>query len=318
MAHTSNRKAAWVTLLTNPHYLPGLILIHQTLKAANTRYPLVVMATPQLDATSRALITRRGMSIRDIDLLKPRPGTHHLADHDKRFEDTWTKLRVFELVEYDRVVLMDADMLVRKNMDELMDMQLPNDCIAASHVCACNPRRLTHYPRDWIPENCAHTPMVAPDCLANPPRITANSPRPYRLLNSGLVVLTPSLKTFSGIEEFLHTSPLVATFSFPDQDLLSAFFAGRWKPLSYIYNALKTLRHVHPRMWRDHDVKCVHYIMEKPWASRPGKGQKKNEYAVVNGWWWDQYHVLEREMNFDGFGGDQKGWHWINQFVARD
>ncbi len=48
-----------------------------------------------------------------------------------------------------RVVMLDADMIVRRNMDHLLEMELAKDWIAAAHVCACNPRRLSHYPEDW-------------------------------------------------------------------------------------------------------------------------------------------------------------------------
>lgn len=48
-----------------------------------------------------------------------------------------------------RLVALDADMVVKRNMDELMDFDLPVDHIAAAHVCACNPRKLPHYPKDW-------------------------------------------------------------------------------------------------------------------------------------------------------------------------
>lgn len=44
---------------------------------------------------------------------------------------------------------MDSDMIVMRNMDELMDIDLPDDWIAACHACACNPRKLKHYPADW-------------------------------------------------------------------------------------------------------------------------------------------------------------------------
>lgn len=54
-----------------------------------------------------------------------------------------------EPVRRQRVVLLDADMIVMRNMDELFDMDLPKDSIAAAHVCACNPRKLAHYPADW-------------------------------------------------------------------------------------------------------------------------------------------------------------------------
>jgi hypothetical protein len=40
-------------------------------------------------------------------------------------------------------------MIIRRNMDELMELDLPEDEIAAVHVCACNPRKLAHYPPDW-------------------------------------------------------------------------------------------------------------------------------------------------------------------------
>ncbi|KIO31875.1 glycosyltransferase family 8 protein [Tulasnella calospora MUT 4182] len=320
MSSATQKKAAWVVLITNPSYLPGLFVLHHSLRSVGTRYPLVVIATPQLSAVARAIIARRGIPIRDVQSLRPRPGVHQLAEHDRRFEDTWTKLRSFELVEFDRVVMMDADMLVRRNMDELMELPLPRDSIAASHVCACNPRKLAHYPKDWIPENCAFTPLVAPDCLSNPPRITRSSPRPYNLLNSGLVVLTPSLKTYNTLEDWVHNSPLIPTFSFPDQDLLSAVFAGRWKPLPYIYNALKPLRNVHPKMWRDEDVKVVHYILDKPWQARIGPGSKgeKSDFVATHAWWWEQYGLIERELNSDGPSGDLKTWATIDRYVSKD
>jgi hypothetical protein len=44
---------------------------------------------------------------------------------------------------------MDSDMIVTRNMDELMKLDLPPDWIAAAHVCACNPKKLAHYPKDW-------------------------------------------------------------------------------------------------------------------------------------------------------------------------
>jgi hypothetical protein len=39
-----------------------------------------------------------------------------------------------------------------------------------------------------------------------------------------------------------------------------SFFKGRWTPVPYIYNALKTLRIIHPDLWRDEDVRNIHYM----------------------------------------------------------
>ena len=46
---------------------------------------------------------------------------------DPRFAETWNKLIVFSLEEYERIVLLDGDTLVRRNMDELMELPLDGD-----------------------------------------------------------------------------------------------------------------------------------------------------------------------------------------------
>ena len=75
-----------------------------------------------------------------------------------------------------------------------------------------------------------------------------------------------------------------------DQDLLAHFFKGKWMPLPYVYNSLKTLRIIHPSLWRDEHVRCLHYILDdKPWMRPHGTG---GDYETVNGWWWDQYDAM--------------------------
>ena len=52
---------------------------------------------------------------------------------------------------------LDSDMMVMRNMDELMDLELDapeskgkgNRVFAASHACVCNPKKKPHYPKDW-------------------------------------------------------------------------------------------------------------------------------------------------------------------------
>ncbi|KAJ8508790.1 hypothetical protein ONZ45_g8974 [Pleurotus djamor] len=242
-------KGAWASLLTprDAVYIAGILVLKQCLDDVKSQYPLVVMVTPDVPSETRSLLSRRGLVLTQIDYLQP-SGDATANKVDIRFADTWTKLRAFDLFDYEvkilrgffRVVLLDSDMIIKRNMDELMTLDIPSGWIAAGHACACNPRKFAHYPKDWIPENCGFTPVKSP--TSPPPEITADSPRPHGLLNSGLVVLNPSPEISQGLSHYLATSPDVPTFSFPDQDLLAAYFKGKWKPLNWYYNALKTLR----------------------------------------------------------------------------
>lgn len=162
-----------------------------------------------------------------------------------------------------------------------------------------------------VHENCAHTSVAWPTAISNPPVISKDSPRPYGLLNSGLVVLNPSIKLASGLEHYLATSPLVSTFKFPDQDLLAAFFQGKWKVLPWCYNALKTLRIIHQPLWRDDEIRCLHYILaEKPWKTPRGTA---GDYEEVHGWWWDRYATLEEGM----LRSDPEGWKLVDTYVTK-
>jgi hypothetical protein len=165
-----------------------------------------------------------------------------------------------------------------------------------------------------IPENCAYTPMVHPTALTCPTAITDSSPRPYGLLNSGLVVLDPSPALYKAITHFLSTSPLIPTFSFPDQDLLATFFKDRWKPLPWCYNALKTLRIIHKALWRDDEIRCLHYILDdKPWQTRVGELGTGGDYEEPNRWWWEELNKLGEEMKVD----EAQGWEVVLKNVAK-
>lgn len=99
-------------------------------------------------------------------------------------------------------------------------------------------------------------------------------------------------RSLSLVRQYMNYIPL-AEFKllYEDQDLLANFFKGKWKPLPYVYNALKTLRIIHQPLWRDEHVRCLHYILtDKPWMQPRGSG---GDYETVNQWWWDRYDSLK-------------------------
>jgi alpha-N-acetylglucosamine transferase len=284
-----SHKRVWTTLITNTDYLSGLLTLEYSLRKNKSKYPLVALYTDTFPAEGHEALKQRGIAAKHIPYLLPSVPKEYA--NDPRFYDCWSKLAPYSLTEYDRVVQLDSDMLVLQNMDELMELELDppemggdgNRVYAASHACACNPFKKPHYPKHWIPENCAFTTQHnSPDeaqTQGAPPTAGISCP------NGGLQVVNPSDGTYNKILETLKNGDLTASYDFADQSLLGERFHGRWVAIPYIYNALKTLRMkgVHDPIWRDDKVKNIHYILSpKPWNETRGKVSDP-----THEWWLD-------------------------------
>ncbi|KAK7964959.1 nucleotide-diphospho-sugar transferase [Apiospora saccharicola] len=263
----------WTTLITNNAYLSGLLTLDFSLKQHKSKYPLVALYTDSFPETGRAALAARGIPAQRIEYLLPTQGKDY--SNDPRFYDCWSKLTPFSLEQYARVVQLDSDMLVLRNMDELMEMALDDPAnvikgegsrvFAAGHACP-------HYPADWVPANCAFTHQHAD---------------PERAQDEGIdpAVVNPSKQVFSQIVDYMESHAV--NMDFADQSVLSDLYRGRWVPLPYVYNALKTLRWegVHAPIWRDDRVKNVHYILApKPWDEVDAQGKFVGT-DESHGWW---------------------------------
>jgi lipopolysaccharide biosynthesis glycosyltransferase len=209
------------------------------------------------------------------------------------------------LTEFDIVVYLDADMMVMKSgMDELFDFPLPTtgNWLGASHACTCNVDKDPWAPPEWNVTNCPHTPTTHPDALERGVSITPDSPPTYELMNSGTFVFRPNELLWDEIIEFLDTTELLEQFTFPDQNFLDEFFRGRWVAIGWQWNAVKTSRYWHPNIWRDEEVKVLHYIVDKPWNQRvdkQGVAGYLGRDGVTHTWWWDEWEkwALDRKTN---------------------
>ncbi|PYH90570.1 glycosyl transferase family protein [Aspergillus ellipticus CBS 707.79] len=286
----------WTTLITNTAYLPGLLTLEYSLRKVGSQYPLIALYTDSFPAEGHAALDARGILKQRVPYLLPSMPKDYV--NDVRFYDCWSKLTPFSLVEYERVVQLDSDMMILQNMDELMEIALDppemagtgNRVFAASHACVCNPLKKPHYPSDWRSSNCAYTSQHAtPDAAQTegaPPGINLGIP------NGGLQVVNPSQAVYDKIMAQM-ASAATSNYEFADQSLLSDVFFGRWVALPYVYNALKTMRWdgVHDAIWRDDRVKNIHYLLSpKPWDEsedvQSGREARPSENAP-HAWWWD-------------------------------
>lgn len=260
----------WVTMLTNDDYVDGVIVLAHSLLRADSRYRLLVLLTSRVSDDVRDRLARlENCQLTDVDAIAPPPGkTGYAFPH---FAESWTKLAIWKIERYRRLVWLDADMLVLRNMDELFDIQIGARSIAATAQCLCNALRFANFPAYFSAENCPYH----------------SRPGHLRLFNAGLLVITPSTSMYNELIYALRGLDL-DQMHFAEQDLLNQYFADRWHVLDYSYNATKGISQAHPEMWDLSIIKNIHYVGKKPWNCDMGAAAEREDPMFhINKPWWD-------------------------------
>ena len=127
----------------------------------------------------------------------------------------WTKLAAWRLTEFERVVFLDADMLVVQNMDELFALDL-----AAGHH-----RRLPRVPLQPQPDRELPRELDAGELLLHHSRPEHTpSPATDDYLNGGLLVLTPGRGGVRRHAAAVGRRDDLSRYPFAEQDFLNEYY----------------------------------------------------------------------------------------------
>ncbi|KAF1989925.1 glycosyltransferase family 8 protein [Aulographum hederae CBS 113979] len=103
----------------DPYFTAARVLAYQLLNQPSTRcnesIPFIVLVPPHVAKSKREVLKASGATIVPVSLLTPKTDWAHPGS--ERFQDQFTKLRLFELEEYDRIMYLDSDMLITKPLD---------------------------------------------------------------------------------------------------------------------------------------------------------------------------------------------------------
>lgn len=138
---------AFITLLSSHDYLPAVLAMKASMDRVNTKYPLVVLTTQQL-SSSRYIIEKlknAGCIIEFTDSVNYNQKV--IEEHKgETVLNTASKIKVFTLKQYNKLVYMDADVMFLQNVDDLFDypdgsmMWDTNSNIPFSALFVCCPK----------------------------------------------------------------------------------------------------------------------------------------------------------------------------------
>ncbi|MBO9455604.1 glycosyl transferase [Paracoccus sp. R12_1] len=226
---------AYVTLVSNPDYLPGAEALLRSLRLTGSKADLVVMHRG-LNAAHLARLRALGARLIAADLLPTseafdrthaRDALHKRAAFTRGGKpdfhtplDNFVKLRLWQL-DYDRCVFIDADAVVLRPVDKLFEM----------------------------PEFCA-APNVY-DGLDG-----------FHRMNSGVFTARPDPRTYDDMLARLDRPGVF--WRRTDQSFLQDYFQD-WQGLSIHHNMLQYVWFNMPELWSWEDIRILHFQYEKPW-----------------------------------------------------
>lgn len=110
---------SYVTSLSTNSYLPGVLALNESLRRVNSSSPLLVLTSPEIAPEAILKLQQAGIAVKAI--LESVQIPANLKAASGHWGQTFDKLHVFGLTEYEKIVYVDSDMIVLSNIDELFD-----------------------------------------------------------------------------------------------------------------------------------------------------------------------------------------------------
>jgi alpha-N-acetylglucosamine transferase len=221
------KKGYAATLTHGDAYAPGVEALGRSLRATGTREPMVLMVTEDVPQAARARLAGQGWTLREIAPVKnPTPVGQQLFP---RFDKVFTKLRAWELVDFDKVVLLDADMVVLQNIDALFERP-----------------ELAAAPDFLVPHRFNSGLMV----------LEPSSEKLPRMLRA-----LASAPSYDGGDQGFLNEHFGDWYTGPGERRLPTWYN--------LPNFIYQFMHGHPslRAEAEREAKIIHYLVQKPWQS---------------------------------------------------
>ena len=250
---------SYVTCLLDDSYVYGVMLLYKTMQKVNTQYPLNVLVTKEVSAPTIEILKQLGLSYKYIDIIET---PENIYQHNLKISPRmagiwkycWTKLSVYDQTQWDKIVFLDCDVMIMKNLDHLFDM--PNGTAPMDG----------EYSNIW-------------------------PGRPH--FNNGCVVIEPNHEVFEDIFQFAHNidlekiPPYITVIA--DQEILELYFKD-WPNqeelhLNKYYDLFGPYLQEAQRQDIADNCYFIHFIGRKPWvrnwARNPNETYDEYWYTVA-------------------------------------
>lgn len=268
-------------------YIPGALALGYSLKEHKTKYPTVIMVTPDVSLSSKNLLSQIFDRVVEVPYLS-HPTRQFTSDRQVEAYNPWidksfTKWNCLSLTEYDEVIFIDSDIIVLENMDELFELKAPAACFSS-------PWQTNLFPYVKTPKGMSRDVFIDlkhKDVIKW--RDVLHALDMHGIVGGGFLMKLPVTVTqFNDFKSFLNRTPIYGVeykcHSGSDEMAICEYFASQKIDWMHIHQRFAAIPW--KTDWVNKDIKAYHYLSRKPWDMDP---QEWPDLKV----WWD---VVERML----------------------
>jgi len=181
---------------------------------------------PIQDPGIRQALEYAGWTLKTVPHIPPRAGT----DTFPRFIDQFSKLNVWNMIQYDRILYMDSDCLVVGTLEELLSIELGDSL--------------------WVTRDISGGRWVSG-------------------FNMGVFMIRPSQQEFHRLIRDKDDPSVVFDTMMSEQGFLNVVYANRWRDFGFRNNANLAAFSDDHDLWvkqEEAGLNIIHYTMSKPWG----------------------------------------------------
>lgn len=258
---------------TPNYFVPAATMLRSLLDASTGDFEVVCLVTEEIPLRMQEKLVRLGEGRLTFQYL-PLKGRLEGIYTDPRYTEaaSFRLLLPGLLPEYDKIVYIDCDVIVRQNIGNL-------------------------YQNTDLEQNWLGVVFEAP-IEQQAERFRALGCDPNRYFNSGFLLMNLAQMRKENVSASLLEACKVPYLEFPDQDALNQVCQGHILPLSPLYNGIRTffIPKYKPDFIREYGSEAlweqvqreatIHYTGGKPW----------NLFTLQFGAWWRVYDTLPDEI----------------------
>lgn len=310
---TKSQKYAWCMLvLGNPEdgYLMGALVCAKSLKVQNTQYPIILMVTEEIWQELQPIYNE----VFDDIILVPtieHPTIEFKSERQKEMYGYWinksfTKWNCLTLTEYNKVILLDADMIFVSNCDELFELKAPAGCFSQpwafpyqKHGALYNPYIKSN--KKWLLNRDIPHGSTIQIRLVRDTIFTTKSPT--FVVGAFMVLLEPNIEDYNLLLDIIKSQPIygsnmvhfggntIRSISGSDETAISLLYS--YKNINFTHIHQKFAAAVWKRDWVPlGEERAIHYFGKtKPW------NMHIEEYPDLK-IWWDTADILSANEQF--------------------